>query len=176
MPMEIESKEKLKIWVEYHPHYKGLCEKIIKDSVNVRYVAAEEMGNVNGGPTNVRALQTLPLNFENNSSIFLICDWILTLLKQRFPYDFFIEGVWLNKYKKGDFTYPHCHMPCAFSFVYFVKCPKGSSPLVFTTSGKRIKAEEGKLLLFPGFMKHHVPKNRCDDRIVLAGNIRAVLE
>ena len=59
----------------------------------------------------------------------------------------------------------------SFSFVYFIKCPKGSAPLVFTTSGKRIKAEEGKVLIFPGNMKHHVPKNKGEGRMVLAGNI-----
>ena len=51
------------------------------------------------------------------------------------------------------------------SFVYFVKCPKGSSPLVFTTSGKKVKAEEGKIALFPANILHHVPKNRCEGRV-----------
>ena len=45
------------------------------------------------------------------------------------------------------------------------------SPLVFTTSGKKIKAEEGKVVIFSGDILHHVPKNRCNNRIVLAGNI-----
>ena len=55
------------------------------------------------------------------------------------------------------------------SFVYFVKCPRGSAPLVL--DGMRIKAEEGKLVAFPGITNHHVPKNRCNDRIVIAGNL-----
>ena len=70
----------------------------------------------------------------------------------------------------------HAHHPSAYSFVYFLRCPKGSSPLIFTTSGKRIKAEEGKVVIFPGNLKHHVPKNKCYDRIVLAGNIFASIE
>ena len=57
-----------------------------------------------------------------------------------------------------------------WSFVYFIDCPRGSSPLVFSDSGKRIKAEEGKLVIFPGHLRHHVPKNKCEGRIVLAGN------
>ena len=64
----------------------------------------------------------------------------------------------------------HAH-PSPFSFVYFVRCPKGSSPLIFTTSGKKIKAEEGKVVIFPGNLLHHVPENKCDGRITLAGNI-----
>ena len=44
-------------------------------------------------------------------------------------------------------------------------------PLVLTTSGKKIKAQEGKVIIFPSNVRHHVPKNRCDGRITLAGNI-----
>ena len=56
-------------------------------------------------------------------------------------------------------------------FVYFVNAPKGASPLVFTTSGKKIKAEAGKVVIFPGTMYHHVPKNKCKNRVILAGNM-----
>ena len=61
-----------------------------------------------------------------------------------------------------------------YAFVYFVNSPKGSSPLVFTTSGKRIKPEEGKILIFPPQLFHHVPKNKCDGRITLSGNVGMV--
>ena len=37
-----------------------------------------------------------------------------------------------------------------------------------------MKAEEGKVVIFPGNVFHHVPKNNCDGRIVLAGNIYAM--
>ena len=82
-----------------------------------------------------------------------------------------IDNSWLAWYREEEFAIPHHHHPAAYAFVYFVKCPKGSSPLIFTTSGKRIKAEEGKVVIFPGNLCHHVPKNKCDGRIVLAGNI-----
>ena len=58
-----------------------------------------------------------------------------------------------------------------FAFNYFIKTPKESSPLIFTTSGETINAEEGKLVIFPASLIHEVPKNKCDDRIVLSGNI-----
>ena len=32
-------------------------------------------------------------------------------------------------------------------------------------------AERGKLIIFPGNLFHHVPKNECDGRIVFSGNI-----
>ena len=79
-------------------------------------------------------------------------------------------------YNKGDYTMSHKHVPSPFAFNYFIKTPPGSSPLVFTYSGKRVKAEEGKIVIFPGNLEHQVPKNRCDGRITLAGNIMPILE
>ena len=76
-----------------------------------------------------------------------------------------------DRYDKGDYTQTHHHSFVLYAFVYFIKTPKGSSPLVFTKSGKKIKAEEGKVVIFPGVLRHHVPKNRCDDRIIVAGNV-----
>ena len=73
-----------------------------------------------------------------------------------------------NLLERSKYKY---HKPSIHSFVYFVRCPKGSSPLVFTTSKKRVKAEEGKIVVFPGHVLHHVPKNNCEGRVVLAGNI-----
>ena len=36
---------------------------------------------------------------------------------------------------------------------------------------KKIKAEAGKIVVFPGTIRHCVPKNNCKNRLVLAGNI-----
>ena len=47
----------------------------------------------------------------------------------------------------------HDHYPhCTIVFVYFVNTPKGSSPLVFPTSGKKVKAEAGTLVIHPGVL------------------------
>lgn len=77
---------------------------------------------------------------------------------------------WGAVYNRGDYTETHNHNLNYLSFVYFVNTPKGSSPLVFTTSNKKIKAEEGKVIIFNSSINHHVPKNKCDDRIIIAGN------
>ena len=87
--------------------------------------------------------------------------------------DYISKDSWFVRYRVGDETKSHDHQPCLYSWVYFVNCPKGSSPLVFSNSGKRIKAEDGKIVIFPSIMKHHVPKSRCEDRVVLAGNLTA---
>jgi len=77
---------------------------------------------------------------------------------------------WGAVYNHGDYTVTHNHNLNHLSFVYFVNTPRGSSPLVFTTSNKKIKAEEGKVVIFNSNLWHHVPKNRCNNRIIIAGN------
>ena len=83
------------------------------------------------------------------------------------------ENFWANVYKKGDYAQSHSHKPSAFSFAYFVKSKWYYSPLVFTDSGKRVRPKEGRFVVFPGYLRHHVPKHRYNDtRITLSGNLR----
>jgi hypothetical protein len=77
---------------------------------------------------------------------------------------------WGAVYNRGDYTLSHKHNPFYISFVYFVNSPKGSSPLTFTTTNKKIKAEEGRVVVFNSNLFHHVPKNNCDNRVIVAGN------
>ena len=80
-----------------------------------------------------------------------------------------------NVYKTGQSNNIHAHPANEFSFNYFVKCPPNSAPLVLTTSGEEIEAVEGKLVVFSGHLKHHVPiSNHEGKRITLAGNIRRI--
>ena len=82
-----------------------------------------------------------------------------------------ISTFWANLYRKGDYAQPHNHRPHCYSFAYFVKAKWYDSPLVFTDSGKRIRPKEGRYVIFPGFLNHHVPKHRYKDaRITLSGN------
>lgn len=167
-------KELLNVQVEKHPYSDDLNEKLLKDCENFNFI--RDAKNIDGGDTNVKALQTFsPLS---SKSIDLIQDWILNLLKQRFPghsggstSGFTVINRWVARYNKGDYTRPHSHKPAFQSFVYFIKSPKGSSPLVFTNTKKKIQPVEGVVVLFDGVMRHHVPPNNCEDRVVLAGNI-----
>jgi hypothetical protein len=75
---------------------------------------------------------------------------------------FEIDTIWANIYRKGDFTQSHDHEPSRYSFVYFLKSKPNSSPLIFESidlKKKRKKKEvvkpiEGRLVIFPGFLKH----------------------
>jgi len=171
---EIFCKEDLPVIIDHHPFYESLNKKIIKETKNHLY--RENQKVITGGVSNVRAPKTISRRISS-PSIELIYEWILTLLRPtNRGWKLEVDDAWLAWYRDNEFAIKHHHHPSAYAFVYFVKCPKGSSPLIFSTSGKRIKAEEGKLVIFHGNLLHHVPKNRCNDRIVLAGNVFASLE
>ena len=172
--MMLELRENLPVIIENHPFHESLNKKIIKETQNHFY--SENSKNLDGALSNVRAAQTHYYKIST-PSIELVYEWILTRIRPQNPgWTLRVDNGWLAWYRDKEFAVKHYHFPAAYAFVYFVKCPKGSSPLIFSTSGKRIKAEEGKVVIFPGNLVHHVPKNKCYDRIVLAGNIFASIE
>ena len=84
----------------------------------------------------------------------------------------YCKSLWGNVYEKGDYAQSHCHKPFDFSFAYFVKSKWYYPPLVLTESGKRIRPKEGRYVIFPSYLMHHVPKHRYKDtRITLSGNL-----
>ena len=93
------------------------------------------------------------------------------ILKDKVVPDPKISDYWVSFYQEGDHTVPHHHLPTLYAFNYFIKTPKGSSPLIFSSSNTIIEPEEGKLLIFPSNLIHHVPPNNCNERIVFSGNI-----
>ena len=167
---QIFCKEQLPVIIEYHPYHESLNNKILKETENVAY--GRNLPSIDGKVSSVRASKTKEFRISS-PSIEVVYEWILNTIRSRSSTQFFassISDAWLASYSMKELTVSHSH-PSYFSFVYFVRCPKGSSPLIFTTSGKRIKAEEGKLLIFPGHLKHHVPENKCEGRLTLAGNV-----
>ena len=88
------------------------------------------------------------------------------------PVKYFVNDLWGNIYRKGDYTKEHKHLPNIFSFVYFLKSKWYHSPLVFSDSGEKIRPIEGTFVIFPSHLKHLVPKHRYrETRITLSGNI-----
>ena len=81
-----------------------------------------------------------------------------------------VDQCWGIIYNKGGKVIKHNHFPYALSFVYFIKSPRGSSPLII--EGKRIKAEEGKLILFHASQTHWCNPSKVNGRCCLVGNIR----
>ena len=86
-----------------------------------------------------------------------------------------VHSLWGVNYRKGDHTIFHDHSPSTFSFCYYVKIDKGSSPLVFSDIDYKHFPEENSLIIFPSHLKHGVPSQISDGRrIVISGNINAI--
>jgi len=137
------------------------------------------------GHTNVRAsIHTgwdwLPDNqkFKNFKSFIAseIHKNCMTTLIDSNQYNVVVENFWGNVYRKGDSAIAHDHLHFSYSFAYFVKAKWYDSPLVFSASGKKIRPKEGRYVIFPAYLMHHVPKHRYNhERITLSGNLKLVL-
>jgi hypothetical protein len=89
-------------------------------------------------------------------------------------YDLRVSESWGLIYNRGDVTGVHQHWPSVWSYTYCVNGCKNCSPLVFPTvvENNEIYPEVGQLILFPGWVNHEVPEQKCDhERIMVAGNI-----
>ena len=175
--MKIKLKENLSVIVERHPCYESINKKLMEQINHLSFENPDQLHyytNIRGNQYSFDAHKA-----DTGPTIKLIENWVKELIAINFQrnLEFPLENYsfWFSKLndEKGQLTYAHHHLCNAtFAVVYFVNTPKGSSPLVFSTSGKKIKAEEGKVVIFPASLRHEVPQNRCKDRVVLAGNIR----
>lgn len=106
---------------------------------------------------------------EGEECVDKVIDYAKMVIEKEYNVDVNNCSAWIARYDIEDYAKRHNHHPCPFSFVYFINTPKGSAPLCFDE--KEIKAEAGKLVIFEGRELHHVPKNQCENRLVMAGNI-----
>ena len=171
--MIIDLKECIPVIIEKHPFYESINKKLM-EQVNSLPFSNPDLSNPY---TNVIADQYTLRDNDVGPTIKLIQNWIkelisINVVRKCVNLSRFI--MWFSKYsdEKGQGTKNHDHLVASsFSAVYFVNTPKGSSPLVFPTSGKKIKAEEGKIVIFPASVYHKVPQNKSKDRVTLACNI-----
>lgn len=84
-----------------------------------------------------------------------------------------MTDLWGAIYNKGDYADAHEHSPSAYSFVYYLKSSKNSSPLIFPTAGNwSYKPSTSQIIMFPGYLDHLVPESNDDEqRVIIAGNI-----
>ena len=111
-----------------------------------------------------------------------------------------IEG-WKNINEPGNFNVPHCHPISDLSGVLWIKAPKDSGNLVFSSPqlfnryqeldsytnefkynsnlymSYYFTPKEGRILIFPSDLEHEVKENKSDeDRISYSFNITLVHE
>ena len=160
--------EKIRFYTIKHHNYSFMNDKILEEIQGISVLRDCKM--YDNRDTNIKALQTA--GTIKSHALSVLRKWIKNVVVEyELMIDPIITDYWMAFYKKGDYTVPHYHLPALYSFNYFIKTPKGSSPFVLTTSKVEIEPEEGKLVIFPSLLVHEVPKNECDDRIIFAGNL-----
>ena len=151
------------------PIFSGICplninEQMIKD--------AKKQSYPNTNKTNVKAKMTGW--YVRTPTTNKLTDWIKEIIAEvtntpNTKYE--LVDSWFADYYKGNYTDNHAHYPQVWSFVYFVKSPPNSAPLVFTTSKAAIQPEQNRVVIFPSWVYHFVPKNNSDNRVIFSGNI-----
>jgi hypothetical protein len=124
--------------------------------------------------TNVQANMSSWFMHEQNEEFMKLCDYAVHLATENSPNKVFLMpyDCWTASYTKGDWTKPHDHWPSIWSWVYNVDCCDSCAPLVFPDAKQEVIPEKNTMIMFPGWVKHSVPKHQCDhERIVIAGNL-----
>ena len=101
--------------------------------------------------------------------------------------DYILEASWLSLFRKGNYGHVHTHGSADISGVYYYQTtgndgnlffespvPNMGGSLVYNGLANRqeFKPENGRLVLFPGWLPHGIMTNTTDDtRISLSFNI-----
>ena len=134
--------------------------------------------------TNVKADMTGWFMHETDSDFEMLCAEAMKLANENSPSEVALMqyDCWGAIYNKGDWTKNHDHWPQIWSWVYNVKCCDDCAPLIFHDSRNEedtdhafsLKPSNGKITMFPGWVKHSVSEQQCEhERIIVAGNISA---
>ena len=143
--------------------------------------ACRDIGDVQRSSTNVQGSMTGWYMHEANPDFMEVCRLAIDVAYENSPR----QGVplmpydcWGAIYSKGNYTKTHEHWPMIWSWVYNVECCEHCSPLIFDDSSvihsviHSIQPKSGNMIMFPGWVRHSVPKQTCDhDRIIISGNL-----
>ena len=82
---------------------------------------------------------------------------------------FEIAECWGIHYGVRESVIEHNHFPFALSFIYYVRTPKGSAPIMIEGESHNVK--EGQCIFFLASQYHSVDPNGCNGRCAIVGNI-----
>ena len=123
----------------------------------------------------VRWIKHYNYNIQNKH-ISLLENWISQIVDKSFYLlPVYCYEMWGLIYEDESKVEVHSHPYALYSCSYYVNAPKGSAPLIFTTSNRKIKAEKGKLIVFDGRLDHHIPRSKISNnekRCVIVCNYR----
>ncbi len=104
-----------------------------------------------------------------------LADWVASVLGGSTPFQFSYPSIWAVGYGPGDSAQSHLHGPTCASWVFYLSTPEGSPGLTFDEWGITIPAQEGRLIIFPGWLWHSVAAHPGpEQRLVIAGNASIV--
>ena len=92
--------------------------------------------------------------------------------KHNYDFDvnsFEIAHCWGIHYNGKESLAEHNHFPALLSFIYYVRTPKGSAPIII--EGESHSVKEGQCIFFLSSQYHSVGQNGCDGRCAIVGNI-----
>ena len=147
--------------IEQHPDYEKLNSNLLKESEGVIYDWSD-ITYVRGKMSEWHIC---------GKYIDVIKEWAKTLTPSINGMIPRIIDAWYARFDYGNHALVHNHGDTYASFVYYIKTPEGSSPIIFPDENETVEAKEGNLLIFPGHINHYVPENKCEGRVIIAGNI-----
>jgi hypothetical protein len=146
-----------------HPDYKTLNPQLEKW---IRFLpdmdSEEEYSNLNVFKRT--SYHSYPRIFTN------LAKWVLNTCEFSINSPKFDVDIWGAIYNKGDYASPHGHGEGVISFVYYVNADERSSPLIFSDINEIYSPERGLCVAWNDNEIHEVPPNKCDNRIIIAGN------
>ncbi|MAA58445.1 MAG: hypothetical protein CL855_08315 [Cryomorphaceae bacterium] len=153
------------IWTDNHPEYETLNPQLEEW---VRFLP--EMEEDGDGYTNLRV--TKRTSYHEYPKIFReLAEWVMNTDQFSLSFPEFKVEIWGAIYNKGDYAVPHTHGDGEIvSFVYYVNCVEGSSPLIFSEINQTYKPKNGLCIMWNGNERHEVPPNEFDNRVIIAGN------
>ena len=167
----IKIKTESNIFIGQYPRHAELKSETID--------VLEKYKDVQNRQTNVKATMT-EWNIDS-FEILNLKNYILDFLNSQYFFvnkrnqKFSFINIWGNIYRNGDYTIEHDHLFSTFSIVYFLKSNIKDSPLIFLPFQTNIEPEEGKIVIFPSYIRHEVPEHTSNDtRITLSGNITLI--
>ena len=82
---------------------------------------------------------------------------------------FEIASCWGIHFSGRESLIEHNHFPYSLSFVYYVRTPVGSAPIII--EGEPHNVKEGQCIFFLASQYHSVDPNGCNGRCAIVGNI-----
>ena len=185
--MSIENIYATPVYSKILENYGGVNNQIDEVINNIKFDEKDEWGRPNKITTpffDQDNIKDYHLSLLANEIDKCIVDYTNQL---NFYYDDYDRKSWILKLEKGDFAHSHNHSSSDLSGVYYYRTNSQDGSFFFESPNpyfevsncfKKLadrnfyKPEPGKILLFPGWLRHGIFKNDTDnERISISFNI-----